>query len=160
MGDGADCSSAQVCTSGFGCFEGICSKYCEYDSDCPEVDMTQGCLQTYWSSGDEIWGVSVCAEICDPVSPQHPTVPLRACPAGFGCSANAWGDSYCQKQTGTGVANSYCASDTDCVPGYYCADDYTCTKYCFSTTDCPTGTICNSFSSSYYAGFTEVGYCY
>jgi hypothetical protein len=164
LGDGADCSGAKVCASGFGCFEGICSKYCEYDSDCPEVDMTQGCLPLTWgASGNDILGVSVCAEICDPVSPQYPMVPLVACPAGFGCSANSWGDSYCQKQAGIGVTDSYCLDDTYCMPGYFCdISSDTCTKYCFVYgNDCPLGTTCNSFSSSNWAGYSsEVGYCY
>ncbi len=161
LGNGADCSSAVACTSGFGCFGGICSKYCEYDSDCPMVDGTQGCLQTYWANGDNITGVSVCAEICDPVSPQRPTAPLVACPAGFGCSADSWGNSYCQKQAGTGVTNSSCTDDTDCVPGYFCdTSGSSCVKYCYTINDCPTGTTCSSFSSSYYAGTSEVGYCY
>jgi hypothetical protein len=162
LGSGADCSSAKVCASGFGCFSGICSKYCEYDSDCPEVDMTQGCLQITWPNGDYAYGVSVCAQICDPVSPQNPMVPLVACPAGFGCSADTYGDSFCQKQAGTGVADSYCASDTDCVPGYFCdISSDTCAKYCFvDGNNCPIGTTCTSFSSSYWAGNSEVGYCY
>jgi hypothetical protein len=161
LGNGADCSSAVACASGFGCFGGICSKYCEFDSDCPMVDMTQGCLQTYWANGDEITGVSVCAEICDPVSPQRPTAPLVACPPGFGCSADIWGDSSCEKQAGTGVTNSSCTDDTDCVPGYFCdTTGLSCVKYCYTINDCPTGTTCGSFSSSYYAGSSEVGYCY
>ena len=164
-GNGADCSSAKVCASGFGCFAGICSKYCKFDSDCPEVDMTQGCLQIYWPNGDYMTGVSVCAEICDPVSPQNPKSPLQSCPAGFGCSADQNGDSYCQKQAGTGVADSSCPSgfDSECAPGYFC--DYsgnTCVKYCFvDGNNCPLGTTCYAFSPSYYAGFlSEVGYCY
>jgi hypothetical protein len=164
-GSGADCSSANVCTSGFGCFAGICSKYCELDSDCPEVDLTQGCLPLTWESGNDIAGVHVCAEICDPVSPQNPKSPLQACPAGFGCSADTLGKSFCQKQSGIGVTDSSCKTDVDCMPGYFC--DYsgkTCVKYCFVDdliTGCPLGTTCYSFSSSNWAGYnSEVGYCY
>jgi hypothetical protein len=162
LGDGVDCSSAQVCASGFGCFGSLCSKYCSYDSDCPMVDTAQSCLQTYWSSGNSIPDVSVCARVCDPVSPRNPRSPLLACPAGFGCMpGDYWGASDCQKQTGTGVTGSYCSDDTDCVPGYFCdTSNYVCVKYCYTVNDCPTGTTCGSFSSSYYAGSNEVGYCY
>ena len=161
LGNGADCSGALACASGFGCFSDICSKYCEFDSDCPMVDMTQGCLQISWASGNDITGVSVCAEICDPVSPQNPKSPLRACPAGFGCSSDTLGDSYCQKQAGFGVTNSSCSHDSDCRPGYFCdTSGLSCVKYCYTINDCPTGTTCNFFSTANYAGNTEVGYCY
>jgi hypothetical protein len=169
LGDGADCSSAQVCASGFGCFGDMCSKYCEYYSDCPMVDTAQSCLQTYWSNGDAISGVSVCARVCDPVSPQNPRGSLLACPAGFGCDTkDFWGASDCDERTGTGLTNSDCYYDADCMPGYFCdtSNGYFCTKYCFIDdliSGCPLGTTCTSFSGSdapYFAGTARVGYCY
>jgi hypothetical protein len=125
------------------------------------VDMIQGCLQPTWSSGNGISGVSVCAKICDPVSPQNPMAPLRACPAGFGCYPHTSGASYCMKQTGIGVTDSYCLSYSDCAPGYICLISISaCAKYCFTNRDCPLGMTCYPVSPSYYAGFSEVGYCY
>jgi hypothetical protein len=160
LADGADCSSAQVCASGLGCFGSMCSRYCDYDWDCPAVDTVQSCVQTTWSSGNSISGVSVCARVCDPVSPRSPRSPLLACPAGFGCYSDIYGASDCQKQAGTGVAGSSCSTDPDCSPGYYCSTSGSCVKYCFTNANCPIGKTCNFFSTANYAGSSEVGYCY
>jgi len=80
LADGTDCSTGDLCVSGFGCFGSICKRYCQLDSDCPAVDGTQSCNQTYWDSVNTIAGVSVCSRVCDPVNPQTPRSPLLACP--------------------------------------------------------------------------------
>jgi hypothetical protein len=162
LGDGADCSSAQVCASGFGCFSDICSKYCEFDSDCAAIDSARACLPTYWYTGATIPGVSVCARVCDPANPQFPRRPLAACPAGFGCipGASNPGASQCVPQAGTGISYSNCYTSADCSPGYYCTTSYFCLKYCFTTNDCPLGSTCTAFFTPSYAGTASVGYCY
>jgi len=170
--NGANCSGGESCVAGFGCFGDMCSRYCESYSDCPEIDTAQGCVATTWnSSGDNILGVSVCARVCDPVSPQTPRSPFLACPAGFGCdTTDLWGASDCDERTGTGLTNydCYANDNADCMPGYFCdtSNGYVCTKYCFIDdliSGCPMGTTCTSFSGSdgpYYTGASEVGYCY
>jgi hypothetical protein len=164
LGEGADCTSGGgMCADGFGCFGGVCKNYCQSDSDCPAVDTARACLPTVWSStGADILGVSVCARVCDPVSPQNPRSPLLACPVGFGCDS---GDSFpgvsgCRRQSGTGVEGSACLAANDCVPGYYCSLGNVCMKFCFANADCPAGTTCNPFSPLNYAGTTQVGYCH
>jgi len=162
LGEGADCTSGE-CASGFGCFGDVCKRYCQLDSDCPAVDSAHSCVQTNWSPGVEMLGVLVCVSVCDPVSPQNPRSPLSACPVGFGCSS--WGTSLpgatdCEPQSGTGITGSACATDGDCVPGYYCSNGNVCVKYCYTVADCPTGTTCVSFSTPNYAGTTQVNHCH
>ena len=103
LGEGAACSG-KGCASGFGCFGGVCKRYCQSDSDCPAVDTAQSCDSTYWDSTNTIAGVSVCSRVCDPVYPQNPRSPLLACPVGFGCLADTVlpGASDCTQQSGTG----------------------------------------------------------
>ena len=162
LGEGADCTNG-ACASGFGCFGDVCKTYCQLDSDCPAVDSARTCVQTYWDSVNMIAGVSACARVCDPVSPQNPRNPLLACPVGFGCSS--WGTSYpgatdcVPQQSGTGIAGAVCATDADCTPGYYCSNGGTCFKYCYTVADCPTGKLCKYPSTPIYAGTTQVGYC-
>jgi hypothetical protein len=162
LGEGADCTNG-ICASGLGCFGGLCSRYCQSDSDCPAVDTARACVQTHWSAGVDILGVLVCARVCDPVSPHNPRSPLLACPVGFGCSS--WGMSFpgasdCEPQSGGGVSGSTCSTDSDCTPGYYCSNAGNCMKYCYTVADCPTGKLCTySSSTPNYAGTTQVGYC-
>ena len=159
--DGTDCSTGDLCASGFGCFGSICKRYCQLDSDCPAVDGAQSCNQTYWDSVNTIAGVSICSRVCDPVNPQSPRSPLLACPVGFGCSSMDIypGASDCELQLGFGIAGSVCSTDADCIPGYYCSGGGSCIKYCFTSVDCPVGLTCHTFSTPEYAGTKSVGYC-
>ena len=161
LADGTDCSTGDLCASGFGCFGSICKRYCQLDSDCPAVDGTQSCNQTYWDSVNTIAGVSICSRVCDPVNPQSPRSPLLACPVGFGCSSMDIypGASDCELQLGFGIAGSVCSTDADCIPGYYCSGGGSCIKYCFTSVDCPVGLTCHTFSTPEYAGTKSVGYC-
>ena len=161
LGEGAACNG-KGCASGFGCFGGVCKKYCQLDSDCPAVDTARSCDQTYWDSVNAIAGVSVCSRVCDPVYPQNPRSPLLACPVGFGClSMDTYpGTSDCESQSGTGITGTVCATDADCSPGYYCSNGGTCIKYCYTVADCPTGQTCVSFSTANYAGTTQVNHCH
>ncbi len=162
LGEGAACNG-KGCAEGLGCFGGVCKPYCQSDSDCPAVDSARSCEPTYWDSDNTIAGVSVCARVCDPVSPQNPRGPLLACPAGFGCTAAGTslpGASNCESQSGTGVTGSACSTDDDCTPGYYCSVGNTCIKYCYTVADCPTGMTCISFSTPSYAGTVQVNHCH
>ena len=162
LGEGADCSGAgDLCAANLGCFGSVCKRYCQSDSDCVAVDSARSCLPTYWDDVNTIPGVSVCARVCDPVSPRNPRSPLLACPAGFGCYAEASspGASNCEPQSGTGVTSSTCSTDGDCTPGYYCTIGNICMKYCHTSADCPVGSTCSPFSTPMYAGTTSVGHC-
>ncbi len=162
LGEGAACD-ALGCASGSGCFGSICKHYCQSDSDCTAVDGARSCEATYWyGTSNKIAGVSTCARVCDPVSPQNPRGSLLACPEGFGCysSDSNPGASDCEQQYGTGLSGSTCTTDADCTPGYYCGvASNTCVKYCAVNTDCPTGKICEFFSTPQYAGTTQIGAC-
>jgi hypothetical protein len=160
LGEGAACNG-KGCAQGLGCFGGVCKKYCQSASDCTAIDSAQSCVQTTWSAGVDIQGVLVCARVCDPVSPQNPRSPLLACPVGFGCtSMNIFpGASDCVMQSGSGISGSTCSTDHDCTPGYYCSVGNTCIKYCYTAADCPTGMTCVSFTTTNYAGTTQVNHC-
>lgn len=114
---------------------------------CPNSART--CTAAGWSTGGLIQGVSICSRVCDPVSPQNPKSPLRTCPTGFGCYPTSSG------------AGTSCASDDDCMPGTYCNSPTggVCAKYCYAATDCPGTQSCVHFSSSVFAGRSEVGVC-
>jgi hypothetical protein len=162
IGLGQACSGL-VCAAGLGCFAGTCKPYCLTDTDCPLVDSARACLSTSWSaSGDPIPGVSVCARVCDPVSPQAPRTGLLACPSGFGCDSDTAypGASNCLRQSGKGIAGSACSTMADCSPGHYCTTANICMQFCFSDADCPGSTTCNAFTEPNYAGTHQVGYCY
>lgn len=158
--EGADCSSGSTCQTGFGCFGGVCKRYCGTDTDCPSVAGVQSCQQTTWvSDGSDILGVMACERICDPARPQNPPAPFVACPAGFNCSSDSSGVSYCF-QSAPLPPGSTCSQEGDCAPGYYCTTSDTCGEYCLSNSDCSVGTTCQfDFSPSEYAGSHLVGYC-
>jgi len=160
LGEGAACNG-KGCAQGLGCFGGVCKKYCQSASDCTAIDSAQSCVQTTWSAGVDIQGVLVCARVCDPVFPQNPRSPLLSCPVGFGCtSMNIFpGASDCVMQSGSGISGSTCSTDDDCTPGYYCSVGNTCIKYCYTAADCPTGMTCASFTTTNYAGTTQVNHC-
>jgi hypothetical protein len=161
LGDGADCSSGGVCARGLGCFGGICSPYCNNDSDCSSIGGAKKCLPTTWSASDgggQIPGVRVCARVCDPLNPRSPRSPLLACPAGFRCSPDETGASDCGR-AGPGVLGSFCTFSSDCSPGLYCSVSHTCNQYCTVNSDCPAGTTCNAFSPAQLAGTYSVGWC-
>ena len=153
-----------TCASGLGCFNGSCRKYCLADSDCPLVGQARSCMPTYWTgTKTTIPGVSVCAQVCDPVSPQFPRTPLLACPVGFGCgpSLSNPGASNCVPQPGYGISYSTCTGIFDCTPGYYCTNSGICAKFCYSNLDCVGNyETCYPFSPPAYAGAYQVGYCY
>ncbi len=159
--EGADCTK-KLCAAGLGCFGGVCKKYCQSDSDCTAVDTARSCEPTYWDSTNIIAGVSTCARVCDPVSPQSPRSPLLACPVGFGCYPmdSFPGASNCEPKSGTGVAGSTCKADSDCTPGFYCSKGGSCYKFCAIDADCPTGKTCNPWTTPNYAGTTSIGGCW
>ncbi len=160
IAEGADCTGGLLCQAGFGCFGGICKRYCSTSSDCPSVGGVQSCDQTVWSSDKtNILGVLVCERICDPAHPQSPTAPLLACPTGFNCTSDTGGASYCFKASPL-PAGSTCTQEADCPAGYYCTTSGTCTRYCLSNSDCASGTTCQfTWSPPEYAGAYPVGYC-
>jgi len=159
LAEGADCSLGSSCQAGFGCFDGLCQRYCNSNTDCPSVGGLQSCDSTYWSDVDTtIPGVRICTRICDPAHPQKPTAPLLACPAGFGCESSSDGVSFCYKASPL-PAGSTCTASEDCSPGYYCAVSGTCNKYCMANADCPAGQTCQQFSATSKAGTFAVGYC-
>jgi hypothetical protein len=159
LAEGADCNNGQ-CTAGFGCFGSTCKQYCNTDADCPAAPGVRKCLQTTWSDTKAaIAGVLVCASVCDPVHPQGPKAPLRSCPAGFGCYSSDTGASGCYSG-GTAAGGSTCASDSDCLPGFYCGSgSKTCRGYCYTDADCPGSTCSIGFSPAQFAGIYPVGYC-
>jgi hypothetical protein len=157
--EGADCSSGSSCQAGLGCFDGLCQRYCNSNSDCPSVAGLQSCEATYWSDVDTVIpGVKICTRICDPAHPQNPTAPLLSCPAGFGCESTSDGISYCYK-TSPLPAGSTCSDSADCSPGYYCAVKGACNKYCLTNADCTGGLTCRPATSTSKAGTFSVGYC-
>jgi hypothetical protein len=160
---GQPCSGL-TCASGLGCFNGSCRKYCLADSDCPLVAQARACMPTYWiGTKTAIPGVSVCAQVCDPVSPQYPRSPLQACPVGFGCgpSSSNPGASNCVPQPGYGISYSTCTGIFDCAPGYYCTNSGICAQFCYSDLDCMESyETCHPFSPPAYASTYQVGYCY
>lgn len=159
LAEGADCSSGATCQAGVGCFDGLCQRYCNSDTDCPLVGGVQGCLSTRWSDTDAVIpGVKFCARVCDPAHPQSPTAPLLACPAGFNCQSDPAGVSYCFKSSPL-PSGSTCTSSQDCSPGSYCTVGGACNRYCLGNLDCPNGQTCQSFSTAAKAGSFAVGYC-
>jgi hypothetical protein len=160
LAEGADCRDGRMCQAGFGCFGGLCKRYCSTVADCPTVGGVRSCEQTTWSSDDsDILGVKVCERVCDPAHPQSPVSPLSACPRGFGCASDANGLSYCLA-TAPLAAGLSCTQESDCNPGYYCSVGGDCTRYCMSNSDCLTGTICQfTWDPPEYAGAYEIGYC-
>jgi len=163
--EGADCSTNfSGCASGFGCFGGVCKKYCLTDTDCTAVDGVRSCGQTSWgTTSTTITGVLVCGRVCDPVTPTAARTPLLSCPSGFGCDIDInnprTGVTYCAKRTGSGTAHATCTTNLDCAAGYYCTTSDLCYKYCYSSTDCPSGSTCQFFTTPYYAGTRQIGGC-
>jgi hypothetical protein len=160
LAEGADCSDGSTCQAGFGCFGGLCKRYCATLSDCPSVGGVRSCDQTTWSSDNSnILGVMACERVCDPAHPQSPKAPLLACPKGFNCSSDASGLSYCF-QASPLPAGSTCTVEGDCPAGSYCTTSGSCTRYCLANSDCSSGTTCQfTWSPAEYAGSTLVGYC-
>ena len=161
LAEGADCTGGSTCQAGLGCFGSVCKRYCATSSDCPSIGGVQSCDQTTWSSDKtDILGVKVCERVCDPAHPQSPKAPLLSCPAGFNCSSDTSGLSYCIKASPL-PAGSTCSTEEDCPAGSYCsATSNLCTRYCLSTSDCAAGTTCQfTWSPAEYAGSYMVGYC-
>jgi hypothetical protein len=159
VAEGADCTGNLLCQTGFGCFGGICKRYCSTISDCPTVGGVRSCDQAIWSSDkSDILGVMLCERVCDPAHPQSPTAPLLACPTGFNCSSDSTGVSYCFKASPLPVG-SICSGEADCPAGYYCTTSGSCSRYCLSSSDCPGSTCQFTWSPSEYAGSYIVGYC-
>jgi hypothetical protein len=157
--EGEECAVAGACSAGLGCFGGRCKRYCASDADCGVPTFGPGsCLQTTWAeSAEAIPGVKVCENVCDPVMPQDPSVPLLACPEGFRCAGAETGVSYCAPG-GEGFAGDACESGAECAPGHYCSVGGTCQRYCFLDEGCSGGS-CSPFLEPAYAGLREVGYC-
>ncbi|HEY3593302.1 MAG TPA: hypothetical protein VGL13_05495, partial [Polyangiaceae bacterium] len=159
LNEGDLCDPVGICNSGFGCFGGICKKYCTTDTECALVDTARSCTQTVWPSNDDITGVLACQRICDPVHPQTPRAPLLACPSGFGCASSPDGASDCLKDA-TATTGMACTFESDCAIGYYCTGGNVCNKYCYTTADCTAGMSCMQFSPQEFAGSRPVGYCF
>jgi len=160
LAEGADCTGGSTCQAGLGCFGGLCKRYCASNSDCPAVGGVQSCDQTTWSSDKtNILGVMVCERVCDPAHPQSPKAPLLACPAGFNCTSDTGGLSYCFKASPL-PAGSTCTIEADCSAGSYCTTSGSCSRYCLANSDCSSGMTCQfTWSPSEYAGSYMVGYC-
>jgi hypothetical protein len=161
LGAGEDCSGGKTCKGGYGCFGSICKAYCLVDTDCTSIHGSATCDQTSWSSDkSSIAGVKVCERICDPAHPQSPVAPLLTCPAGFNCSSDSTGISFCVKATPLPLGST-CASEADCPSGYFCSSGNSiCKRYCLSNTDCPSGATCSfGFSPAQYAADVPVGFC-
>jgi hypothetical protein len=158
--DDSGCAAGYICllTSSTGT-TGACYPYCDTDGDCTGTGSI--CFQLYL--GTTPIDAFVCSYACDLLT-------SSGCPAGHSCDfymidddGDGVGDrglTDCNSEVGAGTQGSYCTSDAECASAYFCDASYsaTCLAYCYyATGSCPSSTTC--YSSGFYLGSNEVGYC-
>jgi hypothetical protein len=146
------CSSDSSCEAGTQCLplyteassgESMCYDYCNSESDCPTDKSV--CFSFYTSETYP----KICSHGCDPFTGS-------GCPAGtkcglFGLVSPPMNFTDCQADAGSARAGDYCAAETDCGAGTFCATSLnTCLAICQypSGPQCSTSETCTQFVDS------------
>lgn len=124
---------------------GICSRRCEKDADCADVEAGARCI--------DIGGRRYCASGCSPTYPKETAKPCRR-------SA----DAACAPAVGGGVCRPVCTRDDQCAGSYCnpqtglcdsarpaalplgsaCTQDSDCRGYCLTNAKVPTWRLCSA----------------
>jgi hypothetical protein len=134
------CNFAGGCSAGHECFNGVCTPFCNTDSDCPDHENGSKCVPMV-VYGETVPGIFACAAACNPLT-------SSSCGPGAACSLVYTGGeivSRCQ-QEGSKSMYSSCGSWFDCTAGTWCAGGF-CLKWCrIGMNDCPGSTTCYEYT--------------
>lgn len=146
---GGNCS-ADACQPGSICLgttptTPTCGEFCATDAQCTApgglcvVKLNDG-------SGNEIPGVTLCSENCDPTT-------NVGCVSGTGCTfgqeqAGQMRFFTACRESGAKTQGQTCTTNAECAPGYGCINTGTtqCMKYCKVGTTCANGMSCSAVS--------------
>lgn len=142
------CLLQSDCASGLVCDEGVCRSDCRTSDDCPSgatppVDDEITCkpCENFTNCGadakGECWNDAFCVRPCAE----------GACPAGFSCQSNDWGD-FCVPKEGTCHSASCRAEPAGAEVGLCVVPSLPLAHACRSSFDCLSGVCANGLCST------------
>ncbi|MBI5500914.1 MAG: hypothetical protein HY907_11780 [Deltaproteobacteria bacterium] len=172
-GPAGSATSSQTCTADSECMAGtVCAGLFSADP----ASVVAMCFDYCTSASDCSGGGSICLPLGSAALPGYCShacdiMTNAGCPSGTSCrplEIISTGEKLtdCTGGSGSGTQGAYCVDDTDCRPGFWCADtsglgDTECIAFCrVSSGICSGGLSCNPFDTPMTFGGVEYGYCY